>query len=112
MNFISFKEFNKIEIRVGTIISAEENNKLKKPAIVLSINFGKIIGTKKSSAQLKANYSCEDLIHKQVIAVVNFPPKQIGNIISEVLVLGLSDEKNEPILVLPNFKIKNGKRLH
>ena len=112
MSFISFEDFNKIEVRVGTIISAEINNKLKKPAFILSINFGKIIGIKKSSSQLKANYTREDLIHKQVIAVINFSPKQIGNILSEVLVLALPDENNEPILVLPDFKIKNGKKLY
>ena len=108
MNIINYNEFLKVKIRVGTILSAKENNKLKKPSIVLTIDFGDELGIKKSSAQLKANYTCQDLIGKQIIAVTNFAPKQIGNILSEVLVLGLPDSNNEPILVQPNSKIKNG----
>tara|TARA_Y100001970_G_C14251443_1_gene872178 strand:+ start:5395 stop:5733 length:339 start_codon:yes stop_codon:yes gene_type:complete len=112
MNEISYEEFLKVEIYTGTVISAEENNELKKPSIILTIDFGEKIGIKKSSAQLKSNYSINDLINKQVIAVVNFPPKQIGKMISEVLVLGVPDKNNEPILVLPFSKVENGKRLY
>ena len=72
----------------------------------------KQIGVKKSSAQLKSNYEVEDLIHKQVAAVINFPTKQIGKVISEVLVLGFPDKQNEPILVSPDYKIENGGRLY
>ena len=112
MNKIKFDDFEKIEIRVGTIIEAVENDNLKKPSIVLRIDFGKIIGIKKSSAQLRANYSLKNLLNKQVVAVVNFEPKQIGKIISEVLVLGFPDLDNEPILIVPDQKIQNGKKLY
>lgn len=112
MSFISYKDFLKVKIVVGTIIKAEENNYLKKPSVVLHIDFGLKIGIKKSSAQLKENYFYNDLINKQILAVVNFQPKQIGNIISEVLVLGLSDQNNNPILVSPDLKIENGQLLY
>ena len=111
-NFIKFLDFEKIDIRLGTIIEAREYNDLKKPSILLKIDFGNEIGFKKSSAQLKKNYLPRDLINKQVIAVVNFKPKQIGKIISEVLVLGLPDEDNEPILISPSKKLKNGIKLY
>ena len=91
MNNISFDDFMKVEICVGTILTAEINNNLHNPAIVLTIDFGKEIGIKKSSAQLIANYTCDSLIKRQILAVVNFPPRQVGKIISEVLVLGLSE---------------------
>ena len=112
MNLITYDDFLRVEICVGTIISAEENNNLKKPSIILVIDFGDKIGIKKSSAQLKSNYSCSDLINKQIAAVVNFSPKQIGNIMSEVLVLGFPDEDNEPILIQPEAKVQNGKKLY
>tara|TARA_Y100000741_G_C17857960_1_gene397599 strand:- start:73 stop:411 length:339 start_codon:yes stop_codon:yes gene_type:complete len=112
MNEISFKDFLKVQIYVGTIISAEENNELNKPSIKLIIDFGEKIGIKKSSAQLQSNYSSKELVDKQVIAVINFPPKQIGKTVSEVLVLGVPDEKNEPVLVFPSTKVKNGNRLY
>ena len=108
---ISYQDFEKVDIRVGTIISAKENFKLKKPSIVLEIDFGKKIGIKKSSAQFTKNYKSSDLINKQVAAVINFAPKQIGNLISEVLVLGFPNELNEPILIEPNQTIPNGGRL-
>ncbi len=112
MGIISYDDFQKVEICVGTILTAEENNLLKKPSIVLTIDFGKKIGIKKSSAQLKSNYTCKELVDRKILAVINFAPKQIGTILSEVLVLGLPDENNEPILVFPNSKIINGKRLY
>ena len=105
---ISFLDFEKIDIRLGTIIEAEEYNELNKPSILLKIDFGNEIGIKKSSAQLQKNYISDQLINKQVIAVVNFPPKQIGKIVSEVLVLGLPDNDNEPILISPLQKLQNG----
>ncbi len=110
--FISYSIFEKIDIRLGTIIKAEEYDKLKKPSILLEIDFGENIGVKRSSAQLRKNYEASDLINMQVIAVINFEPKQIGKIISEVLVLGLPDEKNEPILISPPYKLNNGVRLY
>ena len=108
---IDYKDFEKVEIRVGTIVSAEEKNNLRKPSIILKIDFGEEIGLKKSSAQLRANYSPSSLINKQVAAVINFPPKQIGDIISEVLVVGFPDEENQPILISPDLKVKNGGKL-
>ena len=108
---IQYQDFEKVDIRVGTIISAEVNLKLKKPSIILEIDFGKKIGIKKSSAQLTENYNPNDLINKQVSAVVNFKPKQIGNLISEVLVLGFPDSSKEPILIEPNKIVSNGGKL-
>ena len=112
MSNLSYSDFLKVDIRVGTVLRAEENNDLKKPSIILEIDFGQQIGIKKSSAQIKSNYKVQDLIQKQVAAVINFPTKQIGKVISEVLVLGFPDNQNEPILVTPDFKIKNGGRLY
>ena len=111
-DIINYDDFSTVDIRVGTIIRAEENNLLKKPSIILEIDFGDKIGIKKSSAQLQANYEVSDLINKQVAAVINFHPKQIGNIISEVLVVGFPDINNEPILLGPDKKVKNGGKLY
>ena len=108
---IEYKDFQKVEIRVGTIINAKENNLLKNPSIVMEIDFGNEIGIKKSSAQLQGNYQSINLINKQIAAVINFQPKQIGNLISEVLVLGFPDIENEPILVKPNKIVPNGGKL-
>ena len=110
-NIIDYLDFEKVDIRVGTIIEVEENNNLKKPSLILKIDFGNSLGIKKSSAQLKVNYSISELINKQVAAVVNFKPKQIGNLISEVLILGFPDDNNEPILISPDRNIKNGGKL-
>ena len=112
MNIINFEDFLKIKICVGTILTAIENNDLKKPSIILEINFGDKIGIKKSSAQIKKNYDCKNLINKQILAVMNFSPKQIGNIMSEVLVLGLADSMNETILISPDIMVKEGSRLY
>ncbi len=111
-NFIKFSDFEKVDIRLGTIIRSEKNDNLKKPSIVLMIDFGPQIGIKKSSAQIRVNYNSDNLIGRQVIAVVNFEAKQIGNILSEVLVLGLPDEQDEPVLLSPSNKMKNGIRLY
>ncbi len=111
-DLISYSDFLKIEIRLGTIISAELNNKLKNPSFVLKIDFGDEIGIKKSSAQLTKNYRIEQLLHKQIAAVINFPKKQIGDLISEVLVLGFPDDNNEPILISPDKKLVNGGQLY
>lgn len=111
-DLVTYSDFTKIDIRVGTIISAEINKKLKKRSIVLMIDFGKEIGIKKSSAQLTKNYSAEKLINKQITAVLNFQPKQIGNFISEVLVLGFPDNNNEPILIGPDKLVSNGGKIY
>ena len=111
-DLISYADFTKIEIRLGTIMSAELNNKLQNPSYVLKIDFGDEIGVKKSSAQLTKNYNIEQLLGKQIAAVLNFPKKQIGNLISEVLVLGFPDDNNEPILISPDKKLINGGQLY
>lgn len=104
---ISWEEFIKIEIRTGTIIEANIFEKAKKPAYQLKIDFGDF-GIKSSSAQITKHYKIDSLIGKQIIAVVNFSPKQIANFISECLVLGVYDENNEVVLIKPDKKIKNG----
>ena len=111
-DLISYSDFAKIEIRLGTIISAELNNKLRKPSYVLKIDFGDEIGVKKSSAQLTRNYKVDQLLHKQIAAVINFPKKQIGDLISDVLVLGFPDDNNEPILISPDKKLVNGVQIY
>ena len=111
-DLISYSDFTKIEIRLGTIISVELNNKLRKPSFVIKIDFGDEIGIKKSSAQLTKNYNIDQLLDKQIAAVINFPKKQIGDLISEVLVLGFPDNNNEPILISPDIKLVNGGQLY
>ena len=108
---IEYGDFEKVEIRVGTIIEARFNDKSIKPSIIIIIDFGEVWGNKKTSAQLTKHYKPEELVGKQVAAVTNFPPKQIGKLISEVLVLGFPDEENNPILVMPTKKINNGGKL-
>ena len=112
MKFLSYADFVKVDIRVGTIIAAETNNTLRKPSMILKIDFGKEIGIKKSSAQLIKNYTPDDLINRQVAAVVNFEPKQIGNLKSEVLVLGFPDSSKEPIVISPNKNVPNGGKVY
>ena len=112
INLINYTDFTKIEIRLGTIISAELNNKLRKPSFVLKIDFGDEIGIKKSSAQLTKNYNIDQLLDKQIAAVINFPKKQIGDLISDVLVLGFPDNNNEPILFSPDKKLVDGGQLY
>lgn len=104
---ITWTDFEKIEIRTGTIIKASVFVKAKKPAYQLIIDFG-ILGLKKSSAQITHHYRVEELIGKQIVAVVNFPPKKIANFISECLVLGVYDEQNQAILLQPDKKMSNG----
>ena len=108
---ISYSDFEKVDIRVGTVVDAKINEKSNKPSIYLVIDFGNDIGLKKTSAQLIKNYLPEELIGKQVAAVTNFPPKQIGKIISEVLVLGVPDLENEPVLLSPDKPVSNGGKL-
>lgn len=109
---ISYEDFVKVDIRVGRIINVEEFPGARKPALKLSIDFGSQIGIKKTSAQITNLYSKENLIGKQVLAVVNFPPKQVGTFMSEVLVLGLSNESNSIVLVGPDQEVSNGQKLH
>ena len=109
---ISFDDFLKVDIRVGRIVHAEPYPEARKPAIKLWIDFGGEIGERKSSAQITAHYQPEALIGKQVMAVVNFPPRQIGRFMSEVLVLGLPDESGEIVLIGPDQEIPVGGRMH
>ena len=108
---ISYSDFEKVDIRVGTIIDAKFNNKTIKPSIHLTIDFGEKIGKKKSSAQITKNYLPKELVGKQIAAVINFSPKQIGKMISEVLVLGFPDIDNDPVLIMPSKKVSNVKKL-
>ena len=111
MEFISWPDFEKIDIRVGTIKTAIEFEGLKKPAFKLLIDFGPELGLKQSSAQITALYQPRDLIGKQVIAVINFPPKQIKNFFSECLVLGIYNENNDVVLLRPDKEVSNGTKI-
>ncbi len=106
----TFEDFMKLDIRVGTIIKAENFEKAKRPAYKLQVDFGEEIGIKKTSAQITNHYTTDDLIGKQVLAVVNFPPKQVADFMSEVLVLGTYSDGGV-ILITPDIKAKNGDRL-
>ena len=106
----TFEDFMKLDIRVGTIIKAENFEKAKRPAYKLQVDFGEEIGIKKTSAQITNHYTTNDLIGKQVLAVVNFPPKQVADFMSEVLVLGTYSDGGV-ILITPDIKAKNGDRL-
>ena len=108
----TIEDFEALDIRVGQITSVEDFPEARKPAFKLTIHFGEEIGTKKSSAQIVANYSKEDLQDRLVLCVVNFPPRQIGPFISEVLTLGVPDEKGEVILIKPNAEVPVGGRLY
>ena len=107
---INWHDFEKIDIRCGTIIATTTFEKAKKPAYQLEIDFGEL-GIKKSSAQITDHYLLADLIGKQVIAVINFPPKQIANFFSECLVLGVYDNENKVVLLQPNLPVKNGSKI-
>jgi len=109
---ISFDDFLKIDVRVGTIVSAEPFPQARKPAYRLSIDFGPSIGVKKSSAQITKHYTPAQLVGMQVAAVVNFPPRQIGPFLSEVLTLGFPDSEDEVVLVGAERPVPNGGRLY
>jgi tRNA-binding protein len=108
---ISFGDFLEVDVRVGTIVSAEPFPQARKPAYRLTIDFGPAIGVKKSSAQITRHYRLEDLVGRQVAAVVNFPPRQIGPFMSEVLTLGFPDADGEVVLIRPDLETPNGGRL-
>lgn len=108
---ISWSDFEKIDIRVGTITEVAEFPKARKPAWKLVIDFGNDTGIKRSSAQITTHYKKEDLLNRQVIAVVNFPPKQIADFVSECLVLGVYDTNNDVILLQPERAVQNGQKI-
>jgi tRNA-binding protein len=108
---ISFDQFLAVDIRLGTIIAAEPFPQARKPALKLTVDFGAALGTRKSSAQITQNYQPAALIGRQVAAVVNFPPRQIGKFMSEVLVLGFPDAQGNVVLFAPDHRVPNGARL-
>ena len=108
----SYEDFLKIDIRVGRVVRAEPFPEARKPATKLWIDFGAEIGERKSSAQITAHYAPEALVGRQVMAVVNFPPRQIGPFMSEVLVLGVSDAEGEIVLIAPDHAAPEGSRMH
>jgi tRNA-binding protein len=111
MDQINYADFEAVDVRVGTVVGAERFPEARKPAIKLTIDFGDGIGVKKSSAQLTVHYKPDQLLGRQVCAVVNFPPRQIGSFLSEVLVLGMPDEDGAVVLVRPDLRVPNGGRL-
>ena len=108
---ISWDDFARVDIRVGTVLSAVPNVAARKPALTLEVDFGPEIGRKRSSAQLTELYRPEDLVGRQVAAVVNFPPRQIAKVMSEVLVLGFPDAEGRVVLVVPERLVPNGGKL-
>lgn len=109
---IGIEDFLKVDIRVGTVTRAEPFPEARKPAIKLWVDFGEALGEKKTSAQITQHYSPESLVGRQVVAVVNFPPRQIGPVMSEILVLGLSDAQGGIVLLGPDQEVPNGERMH
>jgi len=109
---ITYVDFRKVDIRVGTIVAAEAFPEARRPAYKLKVDFGENIGVRRTSVQIVPNYKLEDLVGRQVAAVVNFPPKQIGPFMSEVLVLGFGDEGDNVTMIRPDKTVPNGGRLY
>ncbi|HEY6335883.1 MAG TPA: tRNA-binding protein [Alphaproteobacteria bacterium] len=111
MEHIAYGDFERVDIRVGTIVEAEPYPEARKPAFKLQVDFGPVIGIKRTSAQITKHYEVDELVGRQVAAVVNFPVKQIGKLMSEVLVLGFPDEEGGVVLVSPTRAVPNGGKL-
>ena len=109
---ISYGDFERVEIRVGTIVDAQPFPEARKPAMKLWVDFGAPLGVRCSSAQITVHYACDRLIGRQVLALVNFPPRQIGPFTSDVLVLGVPDENGAVVLVKPDLKVPDGGKLY
>jgi len=109
---ISYDDFRKVDIRVGTIVAAEPFPEARRPSVKVTIDFGPTIGMRRSSAQIVKHYRMEHLVGRQVAAVVNFPRKQIGKFMSEVLVLGFPDGESEVVMIAPDKPVPNGGRLY
>ena len=109
---ITFGDFMKVEIRVGTIVRAEPYPGARRPAFKLWVDFGEALGVKRTSAQITKHYALEDVVGRQVAAVVNFPPKQIGRFMSEILVLGFPDKDGEVVMIRPDQAVPDGGRLY
>ena len=105
---ITFEDYEKVEIKVGTVLSVKKNEKARKPSLVIEVDFGEDIGVKKSSAQITHYYNKENLVGKQVIGVCNFPKKNIAGIVSEILILGAIEKDGKVVLVHPSQKVENG----
>ena len=105
---ITYEDFRKVDIRVGTVLSVKNNEKARQPALVLEVDFGKNIGIKTTSAKITHYYNSDNLVGEQIIAVCNFPTKNIAGVISEVLILGAVDKENKVVLLHPSQKVENG----
>ena len=105
---ITYEDFKKVQIKLGTVLSVVKNEKARKPSLVVKVDFGKGVGIKQSSAQITHYYSSENLVGKQVIGVCNFPPKNIAGVISEVLILGAIEKDGKVVLVHPSQQAENG----
>ena len=112
MSEIDFDDFQRVDMRVGTVVDAQPFPEARRPAIKLWVDFGESIGVRKTSAQLTVHYTPESLVGKEVLAVINFPPRQIGKFMSEVLVLGLPDENGAVVLIGPDHTVPLGGRMH
>jgi len=110
-NSLTWSEFERVEMRIGTIIEVNDFPKARKPAYQLTADFGAAIGIRKTSAQITKRYEKSDLVGRQIVSVVNFPKKQIGKFMSECLVLGAVGEEGDVILLAPDFKVENGLRI-
>ena len=112
MGDVTFDDFLKVDVRVGTVVRAEPFPEARNPAIKIWVDFGDEIGARKTSAQVTVHYTPEDLIGRQVMAVVNFPPRQIGKFMSEILILGFPDAQGAIVLATPDQQVPNGGRMH